>query len=308
MSFVKKCQWCGKEFTAYKQTTMFCSSACAKKYRIHQTLKDRATKVTAESLHLEAQKIEKSFVAKDVMRISDVSKYLSLSRTTIYRYIEQGIITPLVLPGMLLFRKDSLDQLFKDGVRFREVMSRISKASPVTDCSQPYLHSEEYISISEAAKAYDIPLNIAQNYLRRSELPYEKFHNVRLYKRDDVDRLLRKRERDKHPEIGEWYTVEDIMVEYEMTRKQVYNLMGVNPKLPRKKEGLKTYYSKMHVDSLVKPSEDLSLYYTAAEVVEKYHIELRRLYKVAKRIGFRSYSRSGRIWYFKDDVDVFFLQ
>lgn len=304
----KFCVNCGKEFTAYKQTTMFCSSACAKKYRIHQTLKDRATKVTAESLHLEAQRIEKSFVAKDVMRISDVCKYLSLSRTTIYRYIEQGIITPLVLPGMLLFRKDSLDQLFKDGVRFREVMSRIPKASPVTEGSQPYLHSEEYISISEAAKAYDIPLNIAQNYLRRSELPYEKFHNVRLYKRDDVDRLLRKRERDKHPEIGEWYTVEDIMVEYEMTRKQVYNLMGVNPKLPRKKEGLKTYYSKMHVDSLLKPSEDLSLYYTAAEVVEKYHIELRRLYKVAKRIGFRSYFRSGRIWYFKDDVDVCFLQ
>lgn len=304
----KYCAHCGKEFTAYKQTTMFCSSACAKKYRIHQTMKDRATKVTAESLHLEAQRIEKSFVAKDVMRISDVCKYLSLSRTTIYRYIEQGIITPLVLPGMLLFRKDSLDQLFKDGVRFREVMSRIPKASPVTDCSQPYLHSEEYISISEAAKAYDIPLNIAQNYLRRSELPYEKFHNVRLYKRDDVDRLLRKRERDKHPEIGEWYTVEDIMVEYEMTRKQVYNLMGVNPKLPRKKEGLKTYYSKMHVDSLLKPSEDLSLYYTAAKVVEKYHIELRRLYKVAKRIGFRSYFRSGRIWYFKDDVDVCFLQ
>lgn len=98
------------------------------------------------------------------------------------------------------------------------------------------------------------------------------------------------------------------MVEYEMTRKQVYNLMGVNPKLPRKKEGMKTYYSKKHVDTLLKPSEDLSLYYTAFEVVEKYHIELRRLYKVEKRIGFRSYSSSRRIWYFKEDVDVFFQQ
>ena len=151
-------------------------------------------------------------------------------------------------------------------------------------------------------------MNIAQNCLRRSELPYEKFRNVRIYKRDDVDLFLRKRERDKHPEIWEWYTVEDVMVEYEMTRKQVYNLMGVNPKLPRKKEGMKTYYSKKHVDTLLKPSEDLSLYYTAFEVVEKYHIELRRLYKVEKRIGFRSYSSSRRIWYFKEDVDVFFQQ
>jgi hypothetical protein len=84
--------------------------------------------------------------------------------------------------------------------------------------------------------------------------------------------------------------------------------MGVNPKLPRKKEGMKTYYSKKHVYTLLKPSEDLSLYYTAFEVVEKYHIELRRLYKAAKRIGFRSYSSSGRIWYFKEDVDAFFQQ
>lgn len=304
----KFCVNCGNEFTAYKQTTMFCSSACAKKYRIRQKLEKRATKVTTESMYLHAQRIENTFVAKDVMRISDVCKYLSLSRTTLYRYVEQGIIKPLVLPGMLLFRKDSLDQLFKDGVRFREVMSRTLKASQATEGSLPFLHSDEYISISEAAKVYGIPLNIAQNCLRRSELPYEKFRNVRIYKRDDVDQFLRKRERDKHPEIWDWYTVEDVMVEYEMTRKQVYNLMGVNPKLPRKKEGMKTYYSKKHVDTLLKPSEDLSLYYTAFEVVEKYHIELRRLYKVAKRIGFRSYSSSGRIWYIKEDVDAFFQQ
>ena len=175
----KFCVNCGNEFTAYKQTTMFCSSACAKKYRIRQKLEEWATKVTTESLHLDAQRIENTFVAKDVMRISDVCKYLSLSRTTLYRYVEQGIIKPLVLPGMLLFRKDSLDQLFKDGVRFREVMSRTLKASQSTEGSLPFLHSDEYISISEAARVYGIPLNIAQNYLRRSELPYEKFRNVR---------------------------------------------------------------------------------------------------------------------------------
>ena len=42
-----------------------------------------------------------------------------------------------------------------------------------------------------------------------------------LYKRDDVDLFLHKRERDKHPEIWEWYTVEDVMVEYEIDRKSV---------------------------------------------------------------------------------------
>ena len=296
----KFCTNCGKEFTAYKQTTMFCSSACAKKYRIRQTLEERATKVTTESLRQEVQRVENMFASKDILRMNDVCKYLSLSRTTVYRYIEQGIIKPLVLPGMLLFKKDSLDQLFRDGVRYREAIPQTHKAPSISIQSQTFLQSDDYI----AARVYDLPLNVAQNYLRRSKLPFERFRNVRLYKRDDVDKLLRKRERDSHPEIGEWYTVEDIMSEYEMTRKQVYNLMGVNPKVPRKKAGQKTCYSKIHIDRLLKPSEDLSFYYTPTEVVEKYHIELRRLYKVAKRLGFRSYSSSGRIWYLKEDVDA----
>ena len=48
----KYCAHCGKEFTAYKQTTMFCSSACAKRYRIGQEMTDRATKVTSKSVNL----------------------------------------------------------------------------------------------------------------------------------------------------------------------------------------------------------------------------------------------------------------
>ena len=50
-----------------------------------------------------------------------------------------------------------------------------------------------------------------------------------------------------------------------------------------------------------------ALYYTPSEVVDKYHIELRRLYKVAKRLAFKTYSASGRIWYLKEDVDGFFM-
>ena len=53
-----------------------------------------------------------------------------------------------------------------------------------------------------------------------SDLPFERFRNARLYIREDVDSLRRKRERGRHPQIEEWYTVDKIMLEYEMTRKQ----------------------------------------------------------------------------------------
>ena len=64
------------------------------------------------------------------------------------------------------------------------------------------------------------PLNVTLDYLRRSNLPFERFRNARLYIREDVDSLRRKRERGRHPQIEEWYTVDEIMIEYEITRKQ----------------------------------------------------------------------------------------
>ena len=57
LRFRKVCDHCGKEFIAYKQTTMFCSSACAKKYRIRQNIEDRATKVTSQSVELEHSRV-----------------------------------------------------------------------------------------------------------------------------------------------------------------------------------------------------------------------------------------------------------
>ena len=35
LTLKKFCAHCGKEFTGYKQTTMFCSSACAKRYNLN---------------------------------------------------------------------------------------------------------------------------------------------------------------------------------------------------------------------------------------------------------------------------------
>ena len=306
LRFKKYCTQCGKEFTAYKQTTMFCSSACAKKYRIRQSFADKATKVTSKSVALDVARIEKKFEAKEIMRIYEVSEYLSLSVKTIYRYIEKGIITPLVLPGILLFKKDDLDELFRDGSRFRTAIEHSKPELPVNDPSPVFIHTDEYITITEASKVYGLPLNVVQNSLRKSNLPFERFRNIRFYKRTDVEAFVKKRKANQHPEISDWYTVDDIILEYSMTRKQIYNFMGSHPNIPRKKQAKITYYSKLHVDSLLKCDTKMDLYYSAMEVVERYGIELRRLYKVAKKFKIASFTRSGRIWYLKSDIDRFF--
>ena len=307
LPFKKFCTHCGKEFVAYKQTTMFCSSACAKKYRITQEIKDRATKVTSCSLEEERSRVEYKWADKEVFRVHEAADYLGVSRKTIYRYIDQGYLKPVLMPRAILISKESLQQMFKDVVRFRN-----STPSPIKEVKLPKLqalpvlqHNDEYITIPQASELYEVPLNVMQHWLRRSDLPFERFRNIRFYKRDAVDELVHKRKRNMHPEIAEWYSVDDITVEYGITRKQVYTFTGSH-KLPKKKENGITYYSKKHVDNLLRPKVDMHDFYTPIEVVDKYGIDLRRLYKVAKRMGFESYTSSGKIWYKKSDVDAFF--
>ena len=304
----KFCVHCGKEFTAYKQTTMFCSSACAKKYRIRQNIEDRANKVTSESVDRELSRATSKWLDKDVLRINEAAEYLGVSTKSIQRYVQKGYLKTIVMPRAVLICKESLKAMFQESIRFREAVSKAVKHTelPEFQGTPVYQHSNEYITITEASELYGVPLSVMQHWLRKSDLEFERFRNIRFYNREAVDKLVKKRQKAAHPEITEWYTVDEICLEFAMTRKQVYNFTGTHKSLPKRKDSGITYYSKKHVDSILKPKVDPDDYYTAAEVSEKYGIELRRLYKIAKRIGFSSYTTSGKIWYKKDDVDTFF--
>lgn len=301
----KFCVNCGKEFTAYKQTTMFCSSACAKKYRIRQNIEDRATKVTSQSVELEHSRVTYKWADKEVLTAREAAEYLGVSRKSIYRWTNQGILKPIMLPGEFLISKESIKKMFDEGVSFRQPR-KSTKELPEFQGTPVYQHNNEYITITEASELYGVPLSVMQHWLRKSDLEFERFRNIRFYNREAVDKLVKKRQKAAHPEITEWYTVDEICLEFAMTRKQVYNFTGTHKSLPKRKDSGITYYSKKHVDGILKPKVNPDDYYTAAEVSEKYGIELRRLYKIAKRIGFSSYTTSGKIWYKKDDVDTFF--
>jgi hypothetical protein len=210
-----------------------------------------------------------------------------------------------MLPGEFLISKESIKKMFDEGVSYRQPR-KSTKELPEFQGTPVYQHSNEYITITEASELYGVPLSVMQHWLRKSDLEFERFRNIRFYNREAVDKLVKKRQKAAHPEITEWYTVDEICLEFAMTRKQVYNFTGTHKSLPKRKDSGITYYSKKHVDGILKPKVDPDDYYTAAEVSEKYGIELRRLYKIAKRIGFSSYTSSGKIWYKKDDVDTFF--
>lgn len=88
----KICPCCGREFAAEKSTTMFCSGNCARKYRRRQEAAERREKVTAEQIKHNIDVKESFTPDSQFLRASDAAKYLGVSKRTVMRYIDQGII------------------------------------------------------------------------------------------------------------------------------------------------------------------------------------------------------------------------
>jgi len=115
MSIQKICEWCGKPFIAPKSTTKYCSKGC----------KDKAITVSKQIILTECEQTKSSnFVKstsptrKEFLSPKDLAQLLGVSRTTIYRYIQDGLIPVLQLPGKTLVRRRDLDALFENAPEY----------------------------------------------------------------------------------------------------------------------------------------------------------------------------------------------
>ena len=96
----KVCVHCGKEFTAQRVTTMFCSSNCARKYRSKQKSEERHKRITTETIRQNIAARDMNSPDSEYIMAADAARFLGLSKRTMVRYIQQGIIKAKKLPKM----------------------------------------------------------------------------------------------------------------------------------------------------------------------------------------------------------------
>ena len=297
----KVCAYCGKEFVAQRVTTMFCGNNCAKKYRNKQELEERHKRITAETIKQNIAIRDMNSPDSEYIRMIDAAVYLGVSKRTLMRYIEQGIIKSKKLPRVTLIEKKHLREILASDVSYK-VKTKVKIDIPQND-SNP-IFCGEYMTIPEAATAYDIPLNVMQHYLRRSELEFVKYRNTRFYKKNEVDKLIKKRIKDRHPEIKEWYTVEDILGTFSITFHYLTSFLH-RVSIPKRKDGGKTYYSKEHIDNEFNYLLEIDKYYTTEELAARYGTDKRRIAKLVYRHSLPKINRGGRIYIEKEPFDNF---
>ena len=206
------------------------------------------------------------------------------------------------MPGLTVINKADLTVLMKSDVSFRVKTKAKIEIPPKYD-SNPIFNGE-HITIPEASKLYDVPLNVMQNYLRRSELKFTMYRNTRFYLKKDVDKYIKKRLRERRPDIKEWYSVNDILTKFNINSITLHNQL-YKASVPKRKDGGYTYYSKFHIDEIFGYILEADKYYTTEELSEMYRLDKRRISKIVARYSLPKITKSGRILIEKVPFDEF---
>ena len=263
----KICSWCGTEFIAHKTTTTCCSHRCAnalyKKRKRDELIK--VNNQVTEKIVLE-KSIEK-IKDKPFLTITEAAVYLGVTRPTLYSYLRNGELKASRLGCKYLLRKEDIDKLFNRPTEFR-IQSKeripITEFYTTAEIKEKYSVTESWIFV--VAKKQNIPRTF-----NRGKTYWSKKH---------IDNYFAKKA--ANPEITEWYSVQEIQEQFNMTLAAIYTLASKNA-IPKKKVGIMVYYSKKHFDIAKGVAEpDEPQYYTVAEAMAQFNMTRDQIYHYVK--------------------------
>ena len=262
----KRCKWCNAVFTAHKTTTEYCSHRCA-----NLAYKDRVRKLRIESLQHELGKSIKTppNLNKEHLTPSEVAELLNVGRTSIYRYIRNGVIKVIRFERKTLVRRADIEDMTDFIVQETED-KRSKEKAPITD----------FYTTAEVKEKFGVKESWIYEIAKEHNIP-RTFNRGRTYwSKKHIDSYFAKKAPDAS--ITEWYSVAELQEKFGMTLSAIYTFVYKNV-IPKRKEGKIVYYSKKHFDiakGLATPEEPQ--YYTIPEAMEKYNLTRDQLYHYVK--------------------------
>ena len=257
MRIVKQCKCCGKQFVATRMSTLYCSRTCNRKI-VHE--KERERELSAKNALLEQEEPNPDFNTSDSLKLlkaSDLSVMLGVSRAIVYRLFEKGTLKAVQIGHGTYVRQKDFDALFEANVSYK-------KRSYRRKCDT----GNETYSVREITEKYHI---CKKAVLRRCELyNITKHYEGRnlFFNRKAVDQYFA--ELIEEIDLDNYYTVQQLMEKLQMSKQNVLSFVYKN-KIPRITRGRSVFYSKVHIDSYKRLGDDVDPnWYTYVELMEKY--------------------------------------
>lgn len=154
------------------------------------------------------------------------------------------------------------------------------------------IKEKPYISITEAALFIGVSRPTIYLYLKNGELSAKRMGSKYLIAREDIENLFNHPDkfepvRNEKKLITEFYTTQEIMKRYNISNSGLYKIAQTQ-NFPKTQSRGKTLWSKPHIDRYFEkrnPSDEITEWYTVAEIQEKFGMTLSAIYSLVSKEG-----------------------
>lgn len=226
------CELCGKEFVSQKITTRFCSKDCANKaYKMRLRVKN----VQQSEKQAEERPVS-NLKDKEYLSVNEAAIILGMSRKSAYNLIYKGILAATRFSKRLtIIRRSDIEKMFDKGEAYKKQTRKTP--APIT----------LFYTTKEIMAKYKVCESQVYQIAKKTTIPKELRKGRVYWSQKHIDAYFRKHAPDAN--IKDWYSTKEIMEKYGMTKTAVYSLVSTF-KVPKKREGNATFYSKQHIDAI----------------------------------------------------------
>lgn len=198
-----------------------------------------------------------SIGTKEFLNPTEAARLLGVSRASMYRYMEQGVIKVLRTPARTIVRRSDIEALFDNPPAY--IKRNNNKLNML---------GETY-SMLDITKKYNISKRVAESRIRKFDiLKIMRGRNI-FYRREDIHKYFEDFTIELDTDF--YYNAEEIMEKYNMTHQAIV-AFARRHEIPRIYRNRVTYYSKAHIDSVKTTGKRLDPnYYTRQEIMSRYH-------------------------------------
>ena len=169
----------------------------------------------------------------------------------------------------------------------------------------------EFLTPTQCAKLLGVSRRSLYNYLSVNSIPCLQLKGKTLIGRNHLDKLFdgrneyKGKQRSQRAEITEFYTSKEVQEKFGISNSALYEIAN-RENWPKTQSRGKTLWSRKHVDAYfnrIKPDENISEWYTASEIQEKFGMTLSAIYNVVSKEGIPKKKEKGATFYSKLHFD-----
>lgn len=228
------CQFCGNAFMAKTTVTKFCSHRCSS-LAYKQKVRERKIEISDNEALTQLDSAPRpNLKEREFLTPRTAALLLGVGRTTMYRYLADNIIKCVRIGGKTFIRRQNIEALFDAAGPYEP--KEQEEREPIT----------EFYSLKEIADKFQCSESWAYRIIKEKNIPRTSHLGRTLYSKPHVDRSFKKKSK---PVTFEYYTTEEAMAKYVLTRDSLYHIIKQHS-IPKIQEGRCIKISKPELDKI----------------------------------------------------------